>query len=597
MQAVAGLAAADAEAARAAGDALKLLCRASADHARMALSLVRMPLLLRLLPEMAHSAGLQPLVGRIYADALAGGADARRVVKGVALYAARLGAFPPPLFRALRAFLGRCADPALLAFCCEALARCGRCLAPPQVRDVGLLAVDALAAQGDAPGLQRALLALLAQLKLADARLYGVRAQTFGNLALLVACFPRRAPSGDEAVRRVRDSLDLPLAEDMCQLLFSTLAEFIPHLADDSHAILVETVIPSIIRRGAPYQVAVAAFFSAIPMELESIYVMDFGSVALCSQLKAASLRLHYLASVPPNILVDVSDCYDTGLALFSIGEYSQAVKSFAMCKNDIRADAYQYLARGEFESRNLNHSLAAQHFLFAKYAFQMTKFPHDFHVLYCEARFAHESILFQAEVLTDSGISSLAGLITDSDLLAHAAFRLRRASLAVHPAVDAISCELTTQFCDRVTAVAQAVDDGEPILPIEIIPPPALLREDPPVVVERIEIVDPTLVLQASHATAFMVGVTGTIRCETDLPLKLKCELAFPRAGGMASGGMEDIPLNGEFEIVFHIQIESVENGASMQLAITVVAWDGEVQYLVGDFRRCVGVRDPTAE
>jgi hypothetical protein len=98
-----------------------------------------------------------------------------------------------------------------------------------------------------------------------------------------------------------------------------------------------------------------------------------------------------------------------------------------------------------------------------------------------------------------------LAGLITDSDLLAHNAFRLRRASLAVHPAVNAISCELTTQFGDGVTAVAQAVDDRESLSPIEIIPPPALLKEDP-VVVERIEIVDPTLVLHASHARPFMM-------------------------------------------------------------------------------------------
>jgi hypothetical protein len=37
----------------------------------------------------------------------------------------------------------------------------------------------------------------------------------------------------------------------MCQLLFSALSEFIPHFADDSHAIFVETVVPSIIRRGA----------------------------------------------------------------------------------------------------------------------------------------------------------------------------------------------------------------------------------------------------------------------------------------------------------------------------------------------------------
>jgi hypothetical protein len=105
---------------------LKLLCRQSGENAWMILSLVKMPRLLRFSPEMAHSFPLQVLVSRIYAEGLSGAADARMIVKGITLYVARLGSFPPPLFRALRESLNRCEDMVRFSFF-ELLIQCCGC--------------------------------------------------------------------------------------------------------------------------------------------------------------------------------------------------------------------------------------------------------------------------------------------------------------------------------------------------------------------------------------------------------------------------------------------------------------------------------------
>jgi hypothetical protein len=484
--------------------------------------------------------------------------------------------------------------------CFGSVAKVIDCLDLGQIRDISEIAIGFLLEANPAEDQKEAALGLLSRLRITDPQLVSVDVGDFNNLALLVSCFPRSGSFGDIAVSRVRDLIDRPLNEERCALLFGTISEFVGDLSDDSHQILVDVVIHAICRRGFAFQKCISSFFLSIPEHFESIYVMDFGNVSLCGDLKAASIRLHYLAQTRPTFSVDLDECFTTGCSLFSIGEYSQAIKSLSMCKGNLRADALQFLARGEDESRHQNHSAAASCFRNAMSAFQATSFQHDFHVMYCEARFCYESICFQAELFIDAGVTDFESYVTEIDRLYElASGLLSNSSLLLYPDIDLTSREFVDKFCDQAHALIGSIQQPDAFRDAkaaDVIPPPALLQDLSPITIKALEILDPILnVAAADEERQFMLTMTGSSVAEVDVSVKLICELAFPKEGALLSGGVQELECGCDFEMNFFVICErSLEAMHSMPLKITFQAiTDAGEHYLVGHFTKCVCVNE----
>lgn len=602
MRAVDAMNSRDPDVVRSASDMLKRLCCESKDCCKAVLKLVKMPHLLRFLPDMTHSRKLQNRAVGMFVQFMNRDCPfLRRLLKKSMDFVANIEWFHSDLFDQLIELLSGEPDIDLYCFCCDLISNYVKYLYPEQIGWLGRFAVDFLHSVALEADQQSLPLKLLMNMNVTTPRLYDIEPLSLMNVGYLIACFPRTqtAESGDLAVMHFSKFIDGKLSKDAIPLIFKSLSRFATNLSDQAHSTLVEIVIPKLARLG--YQKPVADFLMTLPMELAPIYLIDLDETILRTRLKAALLRLHYLADVQWNFTPKAE--IECGIALFRIGEYDIAAKYFGLYQTSRRADVYKYLSMGMSAACSGNYSRAVTMFQHAREACNSLTFIHDFHNQYIQVLIGYYSICFQGRLLYQSYVdatnttNSIKELLMVSDDFMNAVIDLPNSSLLLHPDIDAASRNLVLEFTERAQALVNAfgVDRAkfEELSTVVITPPECLLSVDAPISVENLAVSKTKLEITSDSERQMLLNLTGRIVNTTDLKLTISCEIDFNYEGRLHQAVTQKVAIRGDFDVPFPLLIEKCPRLS--QLVKLTVTFRAETEdhsiYLIGYFYRTIQV------
>ena len=607
MQAIDAMSSGDPDVVRAAGETLKLLCRQSKFFCKSVLTFVEMPHLLRFLPDMKHSRKLQSrAVARFVENMKKDCPYLNRVLRKSMLFVENLGWFHNELFDGYVGLLSEDPDVEVYCFCCDLISQYAKYLYPEQVGWLARSAVDFLHSVQLDPEHQAMPLKLLMNMSVTSPRLYDIEPGSLMNAGYLTSCFPREpnAKSGDLAVETYNKFIDGKLSKDAVALMFKNLSYFAPSLSDHSHSTLVDSLIPK-LARVVTFQGPVADFLLTLPMELAPMYIIDTPQTSI-ARLRAALLRLHYLADVTANI--EPKADLECGTALFRIGEYETAAKYFGAFQSNRRADAYKYLSLGLLAAGAQQYSRAVSMFQQARDAFDSLKFVHDFHDMYTHCLLLYYSICFQGNLLYQAyvdatGMDGINEHVMGTDKFMDLLCYLPNSSFLLHPDIDEVSRRLVLEFVDRGKALVAALGTDrqqfETLSKTPVITPPCLLSTDTPIYVENITVTKSNVDITQHTEQRIMFSVTGTIINKTDLKFTVSCEVDFTYEDQLHKSTVNKIPSNGDFEIPFPLLISSGHQWSYFQkltLTFTAQTEDKSI-YLIGYYYPAVQVATATGK
>lgn len=415
-------------------------------------------------------------------------------------------------------------------------------------------------------------LKMLSRLKITDSRLTSTPPIDAESAALLVSVYPRptkeketdNSTYADQVVSIFRPFEEEYFSVSTCRLYLSHLIDFIPFLSEEAHSIIIEVLLPNLMKQGKVYQELIANFLSSISflsnpdlLSLYLIFINEFPEgVEVAPRLKAVSLSLFYLAKEKPDenfARISYAEVFDLSKALFLIGEYKLPAEIWGSVHKDSSinetaakiveedvhkglispAEAFQVLSSAELSSNANDHSKAAREFIRAADLFDLTSFPHDFHLFYLKSRHFFESICFQVELMNETMKSvslfdqnqdirqsePISANICDINELQSNLAELEESSLLLHPFFDKDSNRLVSDFIETSNEMIAAIDQGEEAFETvinnrKIIPPPAILETEQPITVENVRIVNPDIEIKGSLVSRqFYLELRGNVR------------------------------------------------------------------------------------
>jgi tetratricopeptide (TPR) repeat protein len=575
----------------------------------MVLDSVTLPQLLPFMPEMVHTNELSQKVCQIYAQCLVSDCPCLgRVLKGIPLFLTNLKHIPEAFFDHCIRFLSSTTPQAFSDFCHNFIV-CSTTLNGPQIRDIASELIQFVL--NVPPSFNKtSVLSLLSALKICDMRLYRVDVSSIHEAILLSSCFPtpvdnNPCDSGDIAVSRIAKFINpsCRLSEALCTLLFQILADFVTVLSEESHSVIIETIIPTLVKFGASYQDSIADFLKSVPIDLAAMYLLEFKEITLQPSLKAANIRLHYLSHIPPTTAVTPNDAYECGIALLTIGEYSQADVAFGQCRSNILCEAYGLAAQGLTASAAFNHSLAAAKFYQAKCAFKNANLALDFQIEYCMARYYYESVCFEIEMFSEEvseggsdgrHYRALKDYFSYLEALNESLSELPRFSLNLHPNVDLKSRELVEEFCDVGQKLLLVVEDAvnyDAVRNVQLFCPPAFATVKCPVYVEDLRIVNNVCEVKRPNMRMFTLELRGIVKNGVDFKMETVCEIAFSYYNEKRESAKEVVKENEEFGIDFPIIAVPGDRSHVMEVLVTFKAFTEDGEYLIGKFQKYVRI------
>lgn len=398
-------------------------------------------------------------------------------------------------------------------------------------------------------------LRMLSRLHVTDMRLIPIQPIDIETAALLVSVFPRpnedngtnNSTYADQVVKIFLPFQGETFSIGSCRLFLTHLVDFVPYLSEEAHSIIIEVLLPNLMKQGIKHQETIALFLSSISflsnLDLLPLYLIFCQSFPdgfqIASRLKAASMTLFLLANEQPDekfTTVSPSEVFDYGKAFFRIGEYKQLAKLCdKICMDPFNypndtvasAQAFHDLVVAETYSNSRDHSRAAREFIRAADAFKLTSFPHDFHLFYLNARHFFESICFQVELMSkltfDGGygqmrVEPLSADIVDINELLQNLKELKGSSLLLHPQFDEVSLSYVDDFIRTAEEMIASIDKGyEEFLTVisnrKIIPPPVFFETEQPITVEDVRIVNPNIDIKNSTVTRhFFLEMKGRV-------------------------------------------------------------------------------------
>lgn len=415
-------------------------------------------------------------------------------------------------------------------------------------------------------------LKMLSHLKVTDSRVISIPPVDVESSSLLVSVYPRPSKEketdnsayADQVIHIFRPYLDDNFSISSCQLFLKHLIDFIPFLSEEAHSIIIEVLLPKLMKQGKIHQELIATFLSSISflsnpdlLSLYLIFVQYFPEdVKIVPRLKAVSLSLFYLAKEKPDetfAKISYLEVFDLSKALFLIGEYRLPAEIWGSVHRDASinasaakiveeekykgtvspAEAFQILAMAELSSNANDHSRSAREFIRAANAFELTSFPHDFHFYYLKARHYFESICFQVKLMNEAfrcvstvqiigqekiNPEPISANICDINELYSILNELKGASILLHPFFDEVSNRLVSEFIEISNNMIKAIDMGQEefesvINEKKIIPPPAILETEQPITVENVRIVNPDIEIKGSLVSRqFYLELRGNV-------------------------------------------------------------------------------------
>ena len=589
----------DPEVVRAAGDTLRVLCQESKACCKAVLSLVQMPELLRFLPDMKHTRKLQSRAVAVFRKYMTIECPfLKRLLTKSMVFVENIGWFHNVLFDGYIKMLRELTDVEFCCFCFDLLSKYSKYLYPEQIGWLGRFTIDFLLNAPQASYDQSIPLKFLSTLKVTSAKLCEFEPNSLLCIGYWMSCLPRGgSDTGNLAVGMIERHLDTKCTKDAVSLIFANLTLFVSSLSDNWHSALVDKVIPRMSKLG--FQNQVADFLLSIPMELAPMYIIDLTGVTIRSKLKAAILRLHYLADVEPNFRIEPKDGMLCGCALFQIGAYKEAANCFKLCPNNKRAECYMFLSLGLASARDKDYSNAVAHLQHTMDLFKAFLPIHDFHVMFVEGLSYYYSICFQGSLLYVSYMNiteDTGSWLMGCDELRNILFKVTNSSLLLHPNVDINSRNIVIEYTHKGVELIESFGKDrarfEELCTDNIMIPPCLLSIEIPVSVEDLRVSKQELTITQSNDRRVMLSLSGKVTNKTHLNLKIFCEVAFSFEGMLRRATSEQIS-EGNFELDFPLLVEdSCQLAYVVPLTITFTAeTEDRAIYLIGYFTRNIEV------
>ena len=509
-------------------------------------SYVKLPKLIYFLPKMIHEKEMIQKAVNIFNDLLDGKEEfINDTFQCCAEFIKNLNYIPSDLFVHLVQGMRSNINSDLINLAFKELAKVTDCFLEYQKHDIGEIALDYLRIGS---GMVSDVLELLYQLKITDDVYYSIHENSSLNIndaVLLISVLPRENEeelrrSADYSTFLISNFLDINYWDaTITNSFFKNISIFTKYLSDESHSIIIESLLPFLIPKSQEYQEAIAKFlfsFTEESIQACSLYLENVNLPNnICPLLKASFIRMNSLTNTQPKFSIKQNDAFECARALLEIGEYQQSTKLFSHCKPlDSITEAFSLVSQGLLARNNFDHSFAATCFEQASHAFHQVEHS-DFQQIFCMTLFYLESICFQEELNSDFILDADEPLlnllyVNELNILIKDLITL---SPNLYPSIDVTSNKIVREFCDLAESLLSSIASKDinefyqissKVLPI----PPIFYRYEPVIYIENIKVINPEKKITKQKERNLTLELTGDLVRKCDVPIKVFYRYSF---------------------------------------------------------------------